>query len=134
MQRGKISGITIFGLDYSEHQVSHIHIHDDPHPALPFLASRSGAAAQLKIPYSPLTTSFCDKLTPIKKPATCAGYFKFGGERGIRTPGRFDPTSDFKSGALNRALPALQIVGRILMSFIRLVKYKLALTSRLLQE
>jgi hypothetical protein len=35
------------------------------------------------------------------------GFFIYGGERGIRTPGRFDPTSDFKSGALNRALPAL---------------------------
>ena len=34
---------------------------------------------------------------------------QYGGEGGIRTPGRFDPTSDFKSGALNQALPPLRI-------------------------
>ncbi len=33
--------------------------------------------------------------------------FEYGGEGGIRTPGRDEPTPDFKSGALNRALPPL---------------------------
>ena len=32
-----------------------------------------------------------------------------GGERGIRTPGTCKGTSDFESGALNRALPSLRI-------------------------
>ena len=32
-----------------------------------------------------------------------------GGERGIRTPGTIAGTSDFESGALNRALPSLRI-------------------------
>ena len=46
-----------------------------------------------------------------KKPLSCDnGSLLYGGERGIRTPGGFDPTSDFKSGALNQALPALQEV------------------------
>ena len=50
----------------------------------------------------------------------CREAFKYGGEGGIRTPGRDEPTSDFKSGALNRALPPLQklIVVRILKAFI----------------
>ena len=42
-----------------------------------------------------------------KKTRNMCGFFVFGGEWGIRTPGGFDPTSDFKSGALNRALPTL---------------------------
>ena len=32
-----------------------------------------------------------------------------GGEGGIRTLGRFDPPSDFKSGALSQTLPPLLI-------------------------
>jgi hypothetical protein len=44
------------------------------------------------------------------------GFSELGGEGGIRTPGRFDPSPDFKSGALNRALPPLQVL-RILMIF-----------------
>ncbi len=51
--------------------------------------------------------SYIRYLAGIKKPATCAGFLKYGGEGGIRTPGRDEPTSDFKSGALNRALPPL---------------------------
>ena len=53
----------------------------------------------------------------IKKPATMCGFLELGGEGGIRTPGRFDPSPDFKSGALNRALPPLQVL-RILMIFL----------------
>ena len=53
-------------------------------------------------------------LSRIKKPATVCGFSELGGEGGIRTPGRFDPSPDFKSGALNRALPPLQVL-RILM-------------------
>ncbi len=53
-------------------------------------------------------------LFPIKKPAALCGFLELGGEGGIRTPGRFDPSPDFKSGALNRALPPLQVL-RILM-------------------
>ncbi|CAD5275444.1 hypothetical protein ALTERO38_51217 [Alteromonas sp. 38] len=45
------------------------------------------------------------------------GFLELGGEGGIRTPGRFDPSPDFKSGALNRALPPLQVL-RILMIFL----------------
>ncbi len=56
-------------------------------------------------------------LLPIKKPATMCGFLELGGEGGIRTPGRFDPSPDFKSGALNRALPPLQVL-RILMIFL----------------
>ena len=48
--------------------------------------------------------------------------FEFGGEGGIRTPGTFDRSPDFKSGAFNRALPSLQIVERILMVLFKLVK------------
>ena len=33
----------------------------------------------------------------------------FGGEGGIRTPGTLASTSDFESGAFNRALPPLRI-------------------------
>ncbi len=46
-----------------------------------------------------------------KKPLiSISGFLQYGGERGIRTPGTFDRTSDFKSGAFNQALPALQEV------------------------
>ena len=58
----------------------------------------------------------------IKNPQHCAGFSEYGGEGGIRTPGRDEPTSDFKSGALNRALPPLRIEGRMLMMFIFVVK------------
>ena len=34
---------------------------------------------------------------------------KYGGEGGIRTPGTLASTSDFESGAFNRALPPLHI-------------------------
>ena len=35
-----------------------------------------------------------------------------GGEGGIRTPGTREGTSDFESGALNRALPPLRVVNQ----------------------
>src|ERR1039458_2917944 len=39
-----------------------------------------------------------------------ATYRKSGGEGGIRTPGTLASTSDFESGAFNRALPPLRFV------------------------
>ncbi len=61
--------------------------------------------------------------TPIRKNPTLGRVFvEFGGEGGIRTPGRFDPSPDFKSGAFNRTLPPLLNAGRILMMSFTLVK------------
>lgn len=50
-----------------------------------------------------------------KKPVSFdTGFlYKCGGEGGIRTPGRNEPTSDFKSGALSRALPPLRSVSTL---------------------
>ena len=45
-----------------------------------------------------------------KNPQQVQVFQNVGGEGGIRTPGRDEPTSDFKSGALNRALPPLRDV------------------------
>ncbi len=59
----------------------------------------------------------------IQKNRHVGGSFVFGGEGGIRTPGRFDPSPDFKSGAFNRTLPPLQWV-RILKSNQKNVKCK----------
>ena len=47
--------------------------------------------------------------TPKKKPTLCVGFDLYGGEGGIRTPGRFNPSPDFKSGAFDRTLPPLLI-------------------------
>lgn len=55
------------------------------------------------------------------KKAALKQPFKFGGEGGIRTPGTFDRSPDFKSGAFNRALPPLQ-VRRILIGEAVVVK------------
>ncbi len=44
----------------------------------------------------------------MQKTRNKCGFLLYGGEGGIRTPGRDEPTSDFKSGALNRALPPLR--------------------------
>tara|TARA_R100001224_G_scaffold35404_2_gene20061 strand:+ start:34912 stop:35139 length:228 start_codon:yes stop_codon:yes gene_type:complete len=51
-------------------------------------------------------------MAEMKKPNSMSRAFssKFGGEGGIRTPGGYEPTPDFKSGAFNRALPPLRIV------------------------
>ncbi len=50
--------------------------------------------------------------TENKKARSMSGpfCFEFGGEGGIRTPGGYEPTPDFKSGAFNRTLPPLRIV------------------------
>ena len=67
-------------------------------------------------------SSVPQKNTKATKPRICRGfrwamrmsweYAKCtdGGEGGIRTPGTLTGTSDFESGALNRALPPLRIV------------------------
>src|ERR1035437_4609949 len=46
------------------------------------------------------------------------GSEKYGGEGGIRTPGSLATTSDFESGAFNRALPPLRICLQLLSWFL----------------
>jgi hypothetical protein len=63
-------------------------------------------AHNLLWPTSPLLCLLCKCFQVV------AGMY--GGEGGIRTPGTNEGTSDFESGAFNRALPPLRIVTYLL--------------------
>ena len=87
------------------------------------LSMRSHRSAKLELPLArrnALTRVICGR-TAFESPVvrTCQecracslhGKYRGGGRGGIRTHGRFNPTFDFESSALNRAQPPFQSAG-----------------------